>query len=68
MMYVADSESTDKDGYGTTPAGSAAFESAAGRFGLQLHSDLSPGIAVTSAAEGVAADADGNVYGARSAL
>ena len=64
-MYVADSESTDKTATATIPVGNGASASAAPKTaGHGLHSRPLPGTAVTSAAEGVAADAQGNVYGA----
>ncbi|HTP33224.1 MAG TPA: peptidyl-alpha-hydroxyglycine alpha-amidating lyase family protein [Candidatus Acidoferrales bacterium] len=66
MIYVADSESTDKDGYGHNPGWKRGIRIGSAKDGsvAAFIPDPSPGTAVTSAAEGVAADALGNVYGA----
>jgi DNA-binding beta-propeller fold protein YncE len=66
VMYVTDSESTDKDGYGHNPGWKRGIRVGSAKDGsvMAFIPDPSPGTAVTSAAEGVAADADGNVYGA----
>jgi len=66
VMYSADSESTDKDGYGHNPGWKRGIRIGSARDGsvTAFIPDPSPGTAVTSAAEGVAADAQGNVYGA----
>jgi sugar lactone lactonase YvrE len=66
VMYVADSESTDKDGYGNNPGWKRGIRVGSAKDGsvIAFIPDPSPGTAVTSAAEGVVADADGNIYGA----
>jgi len=66
VLYVADSESTDKEGYGYHPGYRRGIRVGSAINGnvLAFIPDPSPGTAITSAAEGVAADADGNVYGA----
>jgi sugar lactone lactonase YvrE len=66
VIYVADSESTDKDGYGNNPGWKRGIRVGSAKDGsvAAFIPDPSPGTAVTSAAEGVAADADGNIYGA----
>jgi sugar lactone lactonase YvrE len=66
VMYVTDSESTDKDGYGHNPGWKRGVRIGSARDGsvTAYIPDPSPGTAITSAAEGVAADAQGNVYGA----
>jgi streptogramin lyase len=65
-IYVADSESTDKEGYGNNPGWKRGIRVGSARDGsvTAFIPDPSPGTAVTSAAEGVAADAEGNIYGA----
>ncbi len=65
-IYVADSESTDKDGYGNNPGWKRGMRVGSAKDGSvwAFIPDPSPGIATTTAAEGVAADADGNIYGA----
>ena len=64
-LYVADSESTDKEGYGLNPGVKRGIRigSAADGTVKYLIPDPAP-TAGTSAAEGVAVDAKGNVYGA----
>jgi sugar lactone lactonase YvrE len=66
VMYVTDSESTDKDGYGHNPGWKRGIRIGSARDGsvTGFIPDPSPGTAITSAAEGVAADPQGNVYGA----
>lgn len=66
VMYVTDSESTDKEGYGHNPGWKRGIRIGSARDGsvTAYIPDPSPGTAITSAAEGVAADAQGNVYGA----
>lgn len=66
VLYVTDSESTDKDGYGHNPGYKRGIRIGSAKDGTvtAFIPDPSPGTAVTSAAEGVAADAQGNVYGA----
>ena len=64
-MYVADSESTDKDGYGNNPGWQRGIRVGSARDGkvVAFIPDPKPGGA-TSAAEGVAADPQGVIYGA----
>jgi len=66
VIYVADSESTDKEGYGNNPGWKRGIRVGSAKDGsvAAFIPDPSPGTAVTSAAEGIAADADGNIYGA----
>jgi sugar lactone lactonase YvrE len=66
VLYVTDSESTDKEGYGHNPGYKRGIRVGGASPGnvLAFIPDPSPGTAVTSAAEGVAADAEGNIYGA----
>jgi len=66
VIYVTDSESTDKEGYGHNPGWKRGIRIGSAKDGTvtAFIPDPSPGTAVTSAAEGVAADAAGNVYGA----
>ena len=66
VMYVTDSESTDKDGYGNNPGWKRGIRIGSARDGsvTAFIPDPSPGTATTSGAEGVAVDAQGNVYGA----
>jgi len=65
-IYVADSESTDKEGYGNNPGWKRGIRVGSAKDGTvtAFIPDPSPGTAVTSAAEGVAADAEGDIYGA----
>jgi sugar lactone lactonase YvrE len=65
-IYVTDSESTDKDGYGHNPGFKRGIRIGSAKDGTVTAyiPDPSDGTAITSAAEGVAADAQGNVYGA----
>src|SRR5689334_7545752 len=66
VMYVTDSESTDRDGYGHNPGWKRGIRIGSAKDGTvtAFIPDPSPGSGATSAAEGVAADAAGNVYGA----
>ena len=66
VIYVTDSESTDKEGYGHNPGWRRGIRVGSARDGkvTAFIPDPSPGTAITSAAEGVAADAEGNIYGA----
>jgi sugar lactone lactonase YvrE len=66
VIYVTDSESTDKEGYGHNPGWKRGIRVGSARDGkvAAFIPDPSPGTAITSAAEGVAADAQGNIYGA----
>ena len=66
VMYVTDSESTDRDGYGHNPGWKRGIRIGSAKDGTVTAyiPDPSPGSGATSAAEGVAADAAGNVYGA----
>lgn len=66
VIYVADSESTDKEGYGHNPGWKRGIRIGSAKNGTvtAFIPDPSPGTAITSAAEGVAADRAGNVYGA----
>ena len=71
VIYVTDSESTDKPGYGYNPGwrrgirvGSAKDGSVAAFRPDPLSPTTDGKLPATSAAEGVAADAAGNVYGA----
>ena len=71
VIYVTDSESTDKPGYGYNPGwrrgirvGSAKDGSVAAFIPDRLSPTADGKLPATSAAEGVAADAAGNVYGA----
>ena len=65
-IYVTDSESTDRDGYGHNPGWKRGIRIGSAKTGEVKYfiPDPSPGTGATSAAEGVAADAAGNVYGA----
>jgi sugar lactone lactonase YvrE len=66
MVYVTDSESTDRAGYGNHPGWKRGIRVGSAKDGAvtAFIPDPSPGSGATSAAEGVAADQDGNVYGA----
>ncbi len=66
VIYVTDSESTDKEGYGHHPGWKRGIRVGSARDGsvTAFIPDPSDGTAITSDAEGVAADADGNIYGA----
>jgi sugar lactone lactonase YvrE len=64
-MYVADSESTDQPGYGYNPGCKRGMRIGSARTGkvTAFIPDPAPG-GSTSAAEGVAVDRQGNIYGA----
>ena len=71
VIYVTDSESTDKPGYGYNPGwkrgiriGSARDGSVTAFIPDPLAPDADGKLPATSAAEGVAADSQGTVYGA----
>src|SRR5215831_15520794 len=66
IIYVTDSESTDRAGYGNNPGWKRGVRIGSAKDGkvTAFIPDPSPGTGATSAAEGVAADAQGNVYGA----
>jgi sugar lactone lactonase YvrE len=66
VIYVADSESSEGGTYAPHPGWKRGIRIGSARDGsvTAFIPDPSPGTAVTSAAEGVAADAQGNVYGA----
>jgi DNA-binding beta-propeller fold protein YncE len=71
VLYVTDSESTDKQGYGYNPGwkrgvriGSAKDGTVTAFIPDPLAPDADGKLPGTSAAEGVAADSKGNVYGA----
>jgi streptogramin lyase len=65
VIYVADSESTDKEGYGHHPGWKRGIRIGSAKDGkvIALIPDPNP-TGASSAAEGVAADSAGNVYGA----
>jgi DNA-binding beta-propeller fold protein YncE len=65
-IYVTDSESTDRDGYGHNPGWKRGIRVGSAKDGTVKYfiPDPSPGTATTTTSEGVAADAAGNVYGA----
>jgi sugar lactone lactonase YvrE len=65
-LYVTDSESTDKDGYGHNPGFKRGIRIGSAKDGkvTAFIPDPSDGTAITSAAEGVTAAPDGTVYGA----
>ena len=66
VIYVTDSESTDRDGYGHNPGWKRGIRIGSAKDGSVkvFIPDPSPGTGSTSAAEGVAADSNGGVYGA----
>ena len=67
MMYVTDSESIETGGYaGNNPGFKRGIRIGSARDGIVKYyiPDPTPGLGSTSAAEGVAADKDGIVYGA----
>jgi sugar lactone lactonase YvrE len=66
VIYVTDSESTDRAGYGHNPGWKRGIRIGSAKDGTvtAFIPDPSPGVGPTSAAEGVAADAAGTVYGA----
>jgi sugar lactone lactonase YvrE len=66
VIYVTDSESTDRPGYGNNPGWKRGIRVGSAKDG-SVHAfipDPSPGTGATSAAEGVTADAQGNIYAA----
>ena len=66
ILYVTDSESTDRDGYGHHPGWKRGIRIGSAKDGTvtAFIPDPSPGTGATSTSEGVAADAAGNVFGA----
>jgi sugar lactone lactonase YvrE len=66
VLYVTDSESTDREGYGHNPGYKRGIRIGSAKDGTvtAFIPDPSPGAGATSTSEGVAADASGNVYGA----
>jgi sugar lactone lactonase YvrE len=66
ILYVTDSESTDRDGYGHNPGWKRGIRVGSARDGkvTAFIPDPSPGTGATSAAEGITADARGNIYAA----
>ena len=66
VVYVTDSESTDRQGYGHNPGYKRGIRIGSAKDGTvtAFIPDPSPGTGATSMSEGVAADAAGNVYGA----
>lgn len=66
IIYVTDSESTDRDGYGHNPGVKRGIRIGSAKDGSvsAFIPDPSSGAGATSTSEGVAADAAGNVYGA----
>ena len=65
-LYVTDSESTDRAGYGHNPGWKRGVRIGSAKDGsvVAFIPDPSPASGATSAAEGIAADANGVVYGA----
>jgi len=63
---VTDSESTDRDGYGHNPGWRRGIRVGSAKDGsvTAFIPDPSPGTGATSMSEGVAADEQGNIYGA----
>jgi sugar lactone lactonase YvrE/mono/diheme cytochrome c family protein len=68
VLYVADSESRDRDGYGHNPGWKRGIRVGSAKDGSVVAFIPDPATNAeslsTSAAEGVAADASGNIYGA----
>ena len=66
VIYVTDSESTDRDGYGHNPGWKRGIRVGSAKDGsvTSFIPDPSPGTATTTTSEGVAADASGVIYGA----
>jgi len=66
VIYVADSESTDRDGYGHNPGWKRGIRVGSAKDGTvtAFIPDPSPGVGATSAAEGVTVDSQGAIYGA----
>jgi sugar lactone lactonase YvrE len=65
VLYVTDSESTDREGYGNNPGWKRGIRVGSARDGLvtAFIPDPAPGGA-TSGAEGICADGQGNIYAA----
>jgi sugar lactone lactonase YvrE len=69
VLYVTDSESTDKEGYGYNPGWKRGIRIGSAKDGVVtafIPDPLVPtgALPATSAAEGIAVDADGAIYGA----
>jgi len=66
VLYVTDSESTGREGYGHNPGYKRGIRIGSAKDGTvtAFIPDPSPGTEATSTSEGVAADAAGNIYGA----
>ncbi len=73
ILYVTDSESTDKEGYGYNPGWKRGIRIGSAKDGVVtafIPDPLVPAVSqggalpATSAAEGIAVDADGVIYGA----
>ncbi|MEO8098140.1 MAG: peptidyl-alpha-hydroxyglycine alpha-amidating lyase family protein [Acidobacteriota bacterium] len=66
VIYVTDSESTDRTGYGNNPGWKRGIRIGSAKTGAvtAFIPDPTPGDGATSSSEGVAADAQGNVFGA----
>jgi len=66
VIYVTDSESTDRAGYGNHPGWKRGIRIGSAKSGTvtAFIPDPTPGTGATSTSEGVTADAQGNVYGA----
>jgi len=66
VMYVTDSESTDRDGYGHNPGWHRGIRVGSAKDGTVTAyiPDPSPGTGATSMSEGVAADTAANIYAA----
>ncbi len=66
VIYVTDSESTDREGYGHNPGWRRGIRVGSAKDGsvTAFIPDPSPGTGATSMSEGVAADEQGNIYGA----
>jgi len=66
VIYVTDSESTERDGYGHNPGWKRGIRVGSAKDGTvtAFIPDPSPGTTTTSTSEGVAADASGVIYGA----
>src|SRR6516164_4341384 len=66
VMYVTDSESTDRDGYGHNPGWHRGIRVGSAKDGTVTAyiPDPSPGTGATSMSEGIAADTAGNIYAA----
>ena len=65
VMYVTDSESTDREGYGHHPGWKRGIRIGSARDGVVTAFIPDPsGTGATSGAEGLAVDAEGNIYAA----